>query len=209
MKNIVVWAADIGSIKTERFGWYRAEDKRYPGRGGTDINEFIEGIKDDMTKKKKVAIGFECPLFVPITDKPEDLTKAREGENNRPWSAGAGCGSLATGLTECVWIFERIRESNVDIKPSFSWKVFLSNESNFFIWESFVTSSSKGETHPIDAKKAVETFLDILEKYPDGIEKGNSVKAQNPYSLVGAGLLRAGLTTNLKLLSEPCIVIKS
>ncbi len=208
MDNIVVYAADIGSIKKKHFGWCRAEISQYQKDWPceTDINKFVESVIKDLKKNKKVAIGFECPLFVPIADKPEDLTKAREGENNRPWSAGAGCAVLATGLTECVWIFKKIRESNVDVKPSFSWKEFRENKSNFFIWESFVTSLAKEKTHPDDAKKAVETFL---AKYPDKIEEGNSDKAGNVYSLVGAGLLRADLTTNWKLLSERCIVIKS
>lgn len=211
MKNMVVWVADVGSIKQKRFGWCRGIDQDDRKRG-TDIEKFADGIVDDLNNEKKVAIGFECPLFIPITDKSEDLTKRREGENNRPWSAAAGCGSLATGLAECVWIFERIKKSKVDVKPTFSWKDFRLNESNFFIWEAFVTSLSKEDSnedsHCMDAQKAVNTFLDCFKISPN-IEEANCVYAQNPYSLVGAGLLRAGLTTNLNLLFEPCIVIKS
>lgn len=214
MNNIVVYAADIGSIKKKRFGWCRAEifqDKRYwqcetDKNKYADIDAFVKSIVDDLKNKKKVAIGFECPLFVPIADKAEDLTKARDGENNRPWSAGAGCAVLATGLTECVYIFKKIREENVDVKPSFRWEEFRKNKSNLFIWEAFVTSLSKEKTHANDAKKAVETFLALAKS--DKVEEGNSVK-ENVYSLVGAGLLRAGLTTNLELIAERCIVIKS
>ncbi len=205
-KNIVVYAADIGSIEKNNFGWYRKEicqENANKENDGTDIGKLVEYIKVDLKNGKKVAIGFECPLFIPITDKPEDLTKAREGENNRPWSAGAGCCSLATGLTECVWIFEKIRESN--IKPTFKWKDFLSNESYFFIWEAFVTKKSKGNTHPADAKRAVDVFLENLAD----LEKASSVSAHKPFSLVGAGLLRAGLTNDPKILCERCIVIKS
>ena len=108
MKNIVVWAADIGSIKNDKFGWYRAESGQdNTDCGGRDILKFAEGIVDDLKKGKKVAIGFECPLFIPITDKSENLTKARKGEKNRSWSAVAGCGALTTGLAECVWIIIR------------------------------------------------------------------------------------------------------
>ena len=163
MKNMVVWVADIGSIKQKHFGWCRGigqDDRKH----GTDIENFVDGIVNDLINEKKVAIGFECPLFVPIADKPEDLTKRREGENNRPWSAGAGCCSLATGLAECVWIFERIKKSKVEVKPTFSWKDFRLNESNFFIWEAFVTSQSKedsnSDSHSMDAQKVVNRFVE-------------------------------------------------
>jgi hypothetical protein len=57
-----------------------------------------------------VALGFECPLFVPLNLQPEALTTARSGEGSRPWSAGAGCGALATGLVQVAWILRKIRQ---------------------------------------------------------------------------------------------------
>lgn len=214
MENMVVYVADIGSIKKSHFGWCRKnidqDNTKFDKDYCTDIGKFVDCIVDDLNNGKKVAIGFECPLFVPITEKSVDLTKPREGENNRPWSAGAGCGALATGLTECVWIFERIYEkSKIDVKPTFKWKDFYLGEFNFFIWEAFVGSSSKGESkkhsHCKVAQIAVNKFVNM---YPE-IENANCVYADHPYSLVGAGLLRAKLTTNQNLLFEKCIVIKS
>ncbi|HIH45240.1 MAG TPA: hypothetical protein HA257_09310 [Candidatus Methanoperedenaceae archaeon] len=205
MNNIVVCAADIGSIKRKSFGWSRAEIGQDNPVCGTNIAKFTESIVDDFKKEKKVALGFECPLFVPISDKPEDLTKARKGEKNRPWSAGAGSNVLTIGLAECVWIFERIRESNVDVKPTFKWKDFLLDKSNFFIWEAFVTSASKGNSHCDDAKLAVNTFK---EMYKNSNDIESSISAHKPYSLVGAGLLRSRLTEDRGLLFENCIVIK-
>jgi len=121
----VVWAADIGSVRKQNFGWCRHEGDSFALKKGEYITEFARGIAKDLSDNRKVAVGFECPLFVPIpdADMPQDLTKAREGENNRAWCAGAGSGALATGLTECVWIFERIREFvQTDIRPSVDWK---------------------------------------------------------------------------------------
>ena len=106
--NIVVWAADIGSVAQNNFGWCRA-DSQLKQTSGSNIADAVAGIAQDLSDGKQVALGFECPLFVPITTNPQDLTKSRQGEGSRPWSAGAGSGALATGLTECVWMFEQIK----------------------------------------------------------------------------------------------------
>ena len=118
MDNLVVWAADIGSISNHCFGWCRAAYGQLE-TGGTDIHAFASGIAADIMRGYPVAIGFECPLFVPISADPRWLTRARVGEGNRAWSAGAD--ALATGLTECVWIFEQIRlHTDCLVVPTFA-----------------------------------------------------------------------------------------
>jgi len=208
MINLIVWAADVGSVRRNNFGWCRAswQQESVGTTTGTDILAFASGVTDDLSDGKKVAIGFECPLFVPVADDPLFLTSARQGDGNRAWSAFGGAAALATGLAECVWIFEKIRLlAGVPIQPTFSWQELLSQEANLFIWEAFVSGSSKASSHRRDAETATRTFW---AEYPE-IAKANAVTAQNPYSLVGAALLRSGLTTDLSVLSEQCIVIKS
>lgn len=208
MKEPIIWCADIGSIKNKKFGWCRGiqiEDE-FKFITGTDIGEFAKGIANDLSVGNKVAIGFECPLFIPISDNPLHLTSARQGEGDRAWSAGAGCGALATGLTESVWILSKIKESSeVEIFPTFGWEKFRKGLANLFIWEAFVSKDSKVQTHSGDAKVAVRAFL---RGYPNIVE-ANAVIADNPYNLVAAALLRAGLTKNIDLLSQACIVIRS
>lgn len=173
---------------------------------GTDIVQFVNGIANDISEGKRIALGFECPLFVPITDNPVGLTRARNGEGDRPWSAGAGCVALAVGLTETVWVFEQLRKSNrKEIVPTFSWDNFISGDGNLFIWEAFVTKEARALSNHGDAEVAAKTFWD---KYPY-ITDANSVKADNPFSLVGAALLRAGITTDLNFLLTPVVVIRS
>ena len=207
MKDLVAWCADIGSVKNKRFGWCRGtkiEDK-FEVITGTDIGDFAEGIADDLSKGNKVALGFECPLFVPISEEPKQLTSARQGEGDRAWSAGAGCGALATGLTECVWILNGIKElSKARITPTFDWNGFYKGLGNLFIWEAFVSKNSKATTHSGDAEVAVKAFL---REYPN-IVQANAVTTENSYNLVAAALLRAGVTNNIGMLSESCIVIK-
>jgi len=145
MNDLVVWVADVGSVEQGNFGWCRALSPQEDDvTSGTDIYDFAKVIADDLSAGKRVAIGFECPLFVPVTDDPVSLTKARKGEANRPWCAGAGSAVLATGLAECVWIFERIRcLARVPVQPTFHWEQCISREANLFIWEAFVTGTAK------------------------------------------------------------------
>ena len=214
MIDLIVWAADIGSVKKKRFGWCRSPFPKDSNdfEVDTNISALAEGVAKDLSDGKKIALGFECPLFVPVRDDPEELTSKRQGEENRPWSASAGATVLVTGLTECVWIFEKIHcqvNASIPIRPTFNWKELVSGTANLFIWEAFVTGTSKADSnsHCKDAETAVRTFLD---KYHEiGNEINNAVSEEKPYSLVGAGLLRSGLTTDLSLLFKPCVVIKS
>jgi hypothetical protein len=204
MTKLIVWAADIGSIQKHNFGWCRKDlDSVETGR---DIDRLVDGICQDLSIGNRVALGFECPLFVPISTESQALTKARPGERSHPWSAGAGCGALATGLTEYTWIFLKIQiHCKVEIHPTFDFTELEEEKANLFIWEALVTGSGKGESHEADAKIAADTFWHM---YPNiCIEADTPAAAPNPFSLVGAGLLRAKLSSDIELLFKPCVVI--
>lgn len=208
MTNIVIWCADIGSVKTNKFGWCRGviANGSLEITSDTSIEVMAKKIAEDLSQGRKVALGFECPLFLPISEDPESLTKARIGERDRAWSAGAGCGVLATGLVECVWILGKIKEfSTVVIEPTFNFDDFYNGSCNLFVWEAFVSKNAKGSSHEEDAEIAVKTFW---EAYPN-IPEANAVTAENPYNLVAAALLRTKISENIQLLSESCVVIKS
>lgn len=204
--DIIAWVADVGSIKNKRFGWCRTASKEDDGIVGTDIEEFVRGLSKDISGGMRVALGFECPLFVPITINPSGLTSARIGEGDRPWSAGAGCGALAVGLTETVWIFEQLNKlCRRDLVPTFKWEEFSFGYGNLFIWEAFVTKEAKAHSHHGDAQVAVNSFW---REYPN-ITGANSVRADSPFSLIGAALLRSGITTDIEFIKTPVIVIRS
>jgi hypothetical protein len=109
--TLVIHCADIGSVRRGNFGWARLEVVAGDSMctTGCEIEAFADAIAADINAGYGVALGFECPLFVPVPADPENLTLARPGEGNRSWSAGAGAASLATGLTETVWILNRVR----------------------------------------------------------------------------------------------------
>ena len=206
----MVYCADIGSVKRRRFAWASsATGSNLQVRSCDDIQKLVTSIVDDL-KKTKVALGFECPLWVPVRDDPEELTSARDGEGNRSWSAAAGASSLATGLTEIAWILDRVRRKLRDqsrsIEVFLEWDHFRAAKNGLFIWEAFVTGQGKSHSHKSDAKAAVNAFIQALQTpcNPTGVTPQDRTR-----SLIGAALLWAGWSENLDLLNKPCVVIKS
>ena len=134
-KSLWIFCADIGSVKAGRFGWFGASPEGKPVPGSS-IEELVSAVTEKITTGAKVALGFECPLYVPLRDEPMLLTKARTGEGNRSWSAGAGCGALATGLVEVTWLLEKIRANTPKSATAFlNWEIFDNADGGLFLWE--------------------------------------------------------------------------
>ena len=196
------FCADIGSITGNKFGWASITNGKL--KSGSSIESFAEEIATAINKGNKVSIGFECPLFVPVREKPETVASARSGEGNRSWSAGAGTGALATGLVEVLWIMRKVNSIlGYAPKPTFDWPEFL-DSNTVFIWEAFVTARAKGLDHHHDAEIAVKTFLDSL----DDLQTASAINEPHVMSLVAACALRAEWTSDIRMLWKPCLVIK-
>ena len=163
---LVIHCADIGSVKNGNFGWARLAVGEANGQCtiGRDIEDFARGVAADINAGAQVALGFECPLFLPLPEDPTGLTSARPGEGDRAWSAGAGAAALATGLTETVWVLDQVKR-RINVTPSVfaDWPRFRDASSGLFIWEAFVTKAAKADTHHGDAELAVRSFRDNLQ----------------------------------------------
>ena len=186
------------------FGWASLptvadEDQASP----RSLARFVTG---SLKANLKVALGFECPLWVPVADEPQDLTRARRGEGNRAWSASAGARSLATGLTEVTWILDQIRQEAPHVEAFLDWEDFDQAKSGLFIWEALVTADAKQGSHQSDAQAAVDAFKDSL---PDPRSKNAIISKHRTRSLIGGALLWTGWTEDLNTIREPCIVIKA
>jgi hypothetical protein len=206
--NLVIYCADIGSVPNKRFGWARADAddaaiERH--RSGIEIIDLVESVAEDAGAGRAVALGFECPLFVPVPTDPLRLGMARAGEGNRSWSAGGGSGALATGLVEVAWILSELRQRTPDVTPYLDWDGFRGSDGGLFLWEAFVSGQAKAPTHIDDAGVAVSAFRDAL---PDPMAT-NAVIAERPLSLLGAALLWSGWSSDPALLQTPCLVIKA
>ena len=213
-EELAIYCADIGSIKNGNFGWAVVHGDRQ--RGGKEIGGLADDLVGSLAADNKVALGFECPLWVPVPDDPSGLTAGRAVDGNKPWSAGAGASALAAGLTETAWILREIRRRLKDggVPPAthFDWEEFTRADAGIFLWEAFVTGKAKaGGTdsdkggHVADALTACKAFASRL---PD---PGTASPCEPPHaarSLIGAAVLWSGWSKDLALLRARCVVVK-
>jgi len=203
MDALLIACADVGSVARGRFGWADSD-----GTMGSSPLTLVDQVAIALKAARPVALGFECPLFVPLEKDEELLTKARFGEvadgKSRPWSAGAGCGALATGLVQMTWVLHELRQRLQEPLPAFlDWQGFSASGCGLLVWEAFVSGASKGQGHLEDAALAVAAFASVMPRPVTQISTPRAI------SLAGLALLRSGWSTDLQLLAEPTLVIKA
>ncbi len=204
--SLVVYCADIGSVANGRFAWARASARPNSRVStGADIRCLVTQVAQDLNSGKKVALGFECPLWVPVACDPRELTSARCGEGRYPWAAGAGATSLAAGLTETAWILSEIHSEAQNVEAYLDWPRFAAAEHGLFLWEAMVTGADHTDSDEGDAAAAVCAFIKAL---PDPTACNAVTSPHKVRSLIGAALLWAGWSNDLQLLRTPCVVIK-
>lgn len=206
--ELKTFCADIGSAKSGNFGWASVDATGATLGSGTDMSELAAAVAD-AAADGPVALGFECPLFVPLRSEPERLLLGRKGEGNRAWSAGAGSGALATGLVQVSWLLTRIRAMRVPPPKAFvGWPEFVNEGSGLFLWEAFVSGPGKSRRaenqHVADATAAAQAFARAL---PDPTSV-NAIDEAEVVSLIGMALLRSAWTTDVTWLSRPCLVVR-
>ena len=214
-EGLAIYCADIGSIKRDNFGWAVVHGDRQ--RGGKEIGELVDDVVGSLAAGIKVALGFECPLWVPVPNNPSGLTDARVVDGNKPWSAGAGASALAAGLTETAWILCDTRRCLKDggVPPPsryLDWEEFTRADTGIFLWEAFVTGAAKataGDTdkdqHVADALTACKAFAARL---PGPAAGSPSEPPRAVRSLIGAAVLWSGWSQDLDLLRARCLVVR-
>lgn len=206
---LAVFCADIGSVKSGRFGWAGTDATGATLGKGRDMEGLVDAVVQTLDAGRPCALGFEAPLFVPLRDDPPQLTAARRGEGNRPWSAGAGCGALATGLVQVSWLLRAIRGRVAEKVDAFTdWSSFAEEGRGLFVWEAFVTGAGKPKgarwPHVADAMAGAGAFVAAL---PDPTSS-NVVDESRVFSLLGAAMLRTGWKDDPAVLSSVCLVLR-
>jgi hypothetical protein len=197
----LVVCADIGSVNAGNFGWWSSA-----GESGTTPTGLADYVASELARSTRVALGFECPLFVPLVEDEARLTGARPGEGSRAWSAGAGCGALTTGLVQVAWVLRAIRRQLVQAPRAFlAWPEFAGTASGLFLWEAFVSAGAKRGSHIADAQAGGQAFMRAL---PNPVTANAVVCESSVYSLVGAAMLRTGWSSDLGILDQPCLVLR-
>ena len=210
LTDLAVYAVDVGSVARKRLGWARAyapDGKVDPRAQETDIERLVDMLAADLQASRPVALGFECPLYIPVPARAQLLGKARVGEGNRSWSAGAGTGALATGLVEACWVLRALRKRVGEMPAHIDWLSFKRAGRGLFLWEAFVSAKAKATdlTHHGDAAIAVERFFALL---PDPTS-ADVLDAPFPISLIGAAMIWSGWSDDVGLLQSKCLVVKA
>jgi hypothetical protein len=112
--GIRVVAVDIGSVGPySKFAWAAFDaPERQVMAAGTDPETAVSALVPGLLSGAEAALLLEAPMSVPVPDGQSDawraLGKARNEEGNRPWSAGAGAATLATGLAQGAWMLRQL-----------------------------------------------------------------------------------------------------
>jgi hypothetical protein len=204
--DIVAYAVDAGSIPKGRFAWACSKDR---SAWSSSIDELAEAIAADLRGRRKVALGFECPLFIPVSDEPDELGKARDGEctpetGSKPFTAAAGACATMTGLPSLAWVLRAVHEGAPEAKATTRWDAFESGDAEVFVWEAFVSGKEKTNSHQSDALAAMEAF----EKSLSAMSTPTRVTCENPLSLAGTAILWAGMSDDLSLLHDAAVVLR-
>lgn len=234
--SFAIACADIGSVARGRFGWAITHRFSAGGRAGVpeegkdpeggDLKQFACTVAKAI-QRGRVALGFECPMWVPVAGEPAALTASRcidRKPSPRPWSAGAGAAVLTVGLTQVASILKRIKECAGECPPVFfDWPSFRDAQRGVFFWEAFVTggggkTKKQAGSHVADAKSAIREFERLIDSSGTGDPTpGRCVDCEEPNckdevdvrSLVGGALLWAGWSSDVRLMHQQCIVIRT
>jgi hypothetical protein len=87
-------------------------------KDGEDPESAVSALVPGLLAGTQAALLLEASMSVPVpVGQPGAwcaLGKARRGERNRPWSAGAGAGVLATGLAQGAWMLRQLAPAGCD-----------------------------------------------------------------------------------------------
>lgn len=197
-------------MKSGNFGWAGIPFGRTcrPEPSASNPAGLAQAVADDLHAGKPVALGFECPLSIPVPVDQSRLGTARDGEGSRPWSAGTGTGVLATGLAQIDWVLRLIRDQLPDSRLYFDWNEFVHARGGLFIWEAFVSAQAKKSSHVGDAEAAGEAFRVALPD-PASAPIVTIDEADRPLSLAAAAALWSGWLTDPRALHQSPVITRA
>ena len=93
--NYGVCVIDIGSPRLGNIGWSLIDGQTEKEWSGDQLDQLFPLIPE-ILDRQGLLLGLEAPLFVPLRSNLLHATKARKGEERRPWSAGGSPGSWSS-----------------------------------------------------------------------------------------------------------------
>jgi hypothetical protein len=179
-------------------------------------------VAGKLAEGHPVALGFECPLWIPLTADQNNLTNGRAEDGNRAWSANGGALVLATSLPITAWTLRRIRVALIErglsherIPVAADLTTFQENPQGLLLWEAFISGNNKAadyedlperQKHIADAHLGARAFIRrwrapvAQSKVPDAPDE--------TLSLIGMALLRSGWTHDISILHRPVEIVR-
>jgi hypothetical protein len=217
---LVSYCADVGSIKDHKFGWARVDQSTagHDVSGGTSMSGLLSGLIEDIHSGHQLTIGIEAPLFVPVPFDEKQLGSRRNGEEDRCCFAAPGACVTVLGMAELAYLLTKIQAScqPSGVKFDLNWKQWPDgNNKSMLLWEAFVSGAAKmfrgdaksnKDSHMRDAATGAVAFMTRFRR-----KLKTDVTVDQPrdaFSITGALLLWAGLSSDIGLLRTQTLVVK-
>lgn len=186
--RIRVVAVDVGSVKRpSRFAWAAFDTpQRSAVAGGQDPESAVQAVLHGLRSGHRVALLFEAPVSIPVPPVQHDqwslLGRARSGEGNRPWSAGAGAAVIATGLAQGAWMLGRLALAEPDLVATTQPAVWANGGGRLLLAEAFVSGAGKPVSLPPDqhAADATAAALALIDRLDAGEDVASDVRCAQP-----------------------------
>jgi hypothetical protein len=216
--GVRVVAVDIGSVKPpSRFAWaaFDAPSQEVIA-DGSDPDTAVSCLLAGLAESRQAVLLVEAPMSVPVPAVREDrwhlLGKARDGEGNRPWSAGAGTGALATGLAQGAWMLKRLAEAAPTVTVTTQPEVWRDGRARLMLAEVFVSGVGKpvpvaAGQHAADAIAAGKALIERLDR-PGGFVSDVRCSPHEAFNLLATMAIWAGLQISPGELREDVLVIR-
>ncbi len=210
----VIACVDVGSPKAGSVGWaIRDKDTVQTGQ---DLYGLMDALMPAIQRHRKMALGFECPLYIPLRESPKEMTKCRRGER-LAWSTGAGATVLSIGLAQVHWVLtELIKHGMPKNRGTTQWASWSEGDSTLLLWEAYITQNDgieipvdgiRGNTaHERDAAAGTWAMWHKLQREP---VLSSDFGDEKVLSLIGMQLLATDQSKNTELLYAPCVVLKA
>lgn len=205
---MIVYACDVGSTKSRRFGWARVTiDSTSSPKGGEDIDILVSNIFSDLDKGRSVSIGFEAPLYMPVPNSSEDLSSGRKGEGSRSMFAPAGGYVTTLSFHQAAYILRELSDFQSDYELTLNAESWIQEEGqSLLIWEAFVSDEAHAEED--DHKRDAATAAIFFRENDQNLEDMNAVTSDSVLSVIGSVALWAGWSEDTEILHDDCLVLR-
>jgi hypothetical protein len=212
-----VVAVDIGAVgPPSRFAWAEFDAPGHEvAATGDDPESAVSALVTSLAGDGQAVLLLESPMSVPVPRGPREtwrlLGKARHGEGNRPWSAGAGSTVLATGLAQGAWILRQLTVALPGLAATTQPGPWQRQAAPLLLGEAFVCAAGKpvpgsASRHAADAAAAGRAFVELLADSPP-LTSNVCCSPQDSFNLLAAMALWAGLRIDPGELKEEVLVI--